>query len=109
MIPMRSLPIAVAAASAALAIDPLLAEAHAPLWLLASVGLVGVALLPWMAVSILRDRSAEPRELDGEEWGYLDRPDLRPTDRALAAQPRPTSRRSSAALRDEAVHEPSGW
>ncbi len=40
------------------------------------LGLIGV---PWMAISVLRDTSAgAARALGEHEWGYQDRPDIKP-------------------------------
>ena len=39
----------------------------------------GLLVVPWMVVVVLRDTSVRIRELEpGQEWGYQDRPDLRP-------------------------------
>lgn len=38
----------------------------------------GLVLVPWMVVRVLRDTSVSIRELGDDEWGYQDRPDLRP-------------------------------
>lgn len=36
-------------------------------------------LVIWMVVSVLKDTSQEVSELQsGEEWGYYDRPDIKP-------------------------------
>lgn len=36
-------------------------------------------LVVWMVVSVLKDKSRPMPELEaGDEWGYADRPDLRP-------------------------------
>lgn len=44
-----------------------------------AISLMGPVLVPWMVVRVLKDRSVQVRELaEGEEWGYQDRPDLRP-------------------------------
>jgi hypothetical protein len=44
-----------------------------------SIWLLGPGLVLWMVVYVLKDRSVLVRDLgDGEEWGYQDRPDLRP-------------------------------
>jgi hypothetical protein len=41
--------------------------------------MVSPLLVIWMAVSILMDRLEKVPELkDEEQWGYLDRPDLKP-------------------------------
>ena len=38
----------------------------------------GLLLVPWMVIHVLRDTSVPVRDLGDEEWGYQDRPDLRP-------------------------------
>lgn len=44
-----------------------------------AISLMGPVLVPWMVVRVLKDQSVQVRELaEGEEWGYQDRPDLRP-------------------------------
>ena len=43
------------------------------------LSVLGLVLVPWMVVVVLRDTSVRVRDLEpGEEWGYQDRPDLRP-------------------------------
>lgn len=42
--------------------------------------ILGVLGVPWMAIHVLRDESGPVvRPLGEDEWGYQDRPDLRPS------------------------------
>jgi hypothetical protein len=43
------------------------------------ISLLGPGLVIWMVIHVLKDKSVRLRDLEeGEEWGYQDRPDLRP-------------------------------
>ena len=76
---MRGVPISVLVVSAVLLINAALAGAGGPFWLVAVISLAGPFLVLWMVMNVLTDTSLPPRQLDeGEEWGYQDRPDLRP-------------------------------
>lgn len=46
--------------------------------LVRAISVAGFVVVPWMVVHVLRDRSVSVRELGDDEWGYQDRPDLRP-------------------------------
>lgn len=43
-----------------------------------AVSSAGLLLVPWMVIRVLRDTSTSVRDLGDDEWGYQDRPDLRP-------------------------------
>jgi threonine/homoserine/homoserine lactone efflux protein len=62
-----------------LLIQCVLAVGARPLWLISLLSLAGPFLIVWMVWDVLTDRRVACRELaDDEEWGYADRPDLRP-------------------------------
>ena len=42
------------------------------------ISALGILVVPWMVIHVLRDTSVPVRELGDDEWGYQDRPDLRP-------------------------------
>ncbi len=52
-----------------------------PAWLIGGLFLSGPVLVVWMVYSVLRDNSLAMRDLgEGDEWGYQDRPEIRPND-----------------------------
>jgi len=76
---MSSLPVSVLIVTAALFLNCLLVIAGGPYWMIAAISLAGPFLILWMVMHVLTDRRGTTRMLaDGEEWGYQDRPDLRP-------------------------------
>jgi len=76
---MRGVPKSVVIVTGALLINGLLAIGRGPEWVMWGISLAGPFLILWMVMDVLTDRSAPVRELgDDEEWGYADRPDLRP-------------------------------
>ncbi len=79
---MRALPIAIGVVTGALTLNGVLAVAQGPAWLVAAITTSELILLPWLSLATLRDGPVKARELgEREEWGYLDRPDLRPERR----------------------------
>lgn len=72
-------PTAVCLVTLALALETALAGAGVLLGVVQGLALTGLLLVPWMVIVVLRDTSVQIRDLEpGEEWGYQDRPDLRP-------------------------------
>jgi hypothetical protein len=78
---MRTLPIAVPVVTLVLLFNMLVALLELPSWLYFSLFLLAPLLVVWMVYSVLQDRSAPMRELQGDaEWGYRDRPDIAPVE-----------------------------
>jgi hypothetical protein len=76
---MRTIPISVLIVSSALLVNVLLSIFEGPSWAVISMFVAGPFLMVWMVLHVLRDDSVEVRDLENdEEWGYQDRPDLRP-------------------------------
>jgi len=76
---MGTIPKSVFIVTMLLVVNTVLATREGPLWLIQTISLAGPLLIVWMVVDVLRDRSVPVRDLEpGEEWGYQDRPDLRP-------------------------------
>jgi hypothetical protein len=76
---MHRVPVSVFIVTGALLINCLLAIGGGPDWLMRMLSLAGPFLIFWMVMDVLTDRTAPVRDLDDdEEWGYVDRPDLRP-------------------------------
>ncbi len=75
---MRSIPISALIVSLALIINMLLAFMNGPDWAVWAMFLAGPFLMVWMVLHVLRDPFPYRELEDREEWGYLDRPDLRP-------------------------------
>jgi hypothetical protein len=76
---MRSLPISIPIVTLALVINMILAFADGPDWLVGVMFVAGPFLIVWMVLHVLMDRSAPMPDLpEGDEWGYRDRPELRP-------------------------------
>lgn len=78
---MNTLPRSVPVVTGAAALNVIVALTAAPEWVIGTLFVSGPALVLWMVWQVLTDRSAPVRELEGEEqWGYQDRPDLRPVE-----------------------------
>lgn len=78
---MDRLPPAVHVTTTVLCIHIALALFGGPGWLIAGMLLAGPCLVIWLVWSVLRDRSVPVRDLEArEQWGYQDRPDLRPVN-----------------------------
>ncbi|HMQ76309.1 MAG TPA: hypothetical protein PKE21_06940 [Flavobacteriales bacterium] len=78
---MDRLPPAVHATTAALCLNIALALFGGPAWLIGGMLLAGPGLVLWLVWSVLRDRSVPVRDLGArEQWGYQDRPDIRPVE-----------------------------
>lgn len=78
---MNTLPRSVLVGTGAAALNVVVALTSAPEWVIGALFVSGPALVLWMLWQVLTDRSAPVRELEGEEqWGYQDRPDLRPVE-----------------------------
>jgi hypothetical protein len=76
---MRPLPSSVHVASLVLLINMALGLFGGPAWLIGALFLTGPMLVLWMVWQVLNDRSLPMRELgEAEDWGYQDRPDIRP-------------------------------
>lgn len=74
-----SIPSSVWALTALLALSTLLSSLDQLPWVVHVISLAGPAGIVWMVVHVLRDHSVAVRDLaDDEQWGYQDRPDLRP-------------------------------
>ncbi|HQW86611.1 MAG TPA: hypothetical protein PLH93_05470 [Flavobacteriales bacterium] len=74
-------PLAVHVTTAVLCLNIALGLFGGPAWLIGGLILPGPALVLWLVWSVLRDRSVPIRDLGPrEQWGYQDRPDLRPMD-----------------------------
>lgn len=48
---------------------------------------LGFVLVPWMVIDVLRDARVTSRDLGDDEWGYRDRPDLRPRQLSPSTTP----------------------
>ena len=56
-----------------------LSVAGGPLWLMTTISAAGPFLILWMVIHTLRTAAPDVRDLGpNEDWGYQDRPDLRP-------------------------------
>ena len=76
---MRVVPTSVLIVTSVLAATVVLAGVGAPLLVVQTAVLVGWGLIVGMVLDVLRDGSTHVRQLEpDEEWGYQDRPDLRP-------------------------------
>jgi hypothetical protein len=76
---MPPLPASVWIVTGALIAQSILAVADGATQAVVLLALAGPILTLWMVWAVLTDRRAPPRDLAaGEEWGYSDRPDLRP-------------------------------
>lgn len=76
---MNTLPRSVAVATGAAALNVFVALTSSPPWLIGTLFITCPALVLWMVWQVLTDRSAPMRDLEGDEqWGYQDRPNLRP-------------------------------
>lgn len=76
---MRPVPPSVHAASLVLLINMAIGLLGGPSWLIGVLFLGGPVLVLWMVWQVLHDKSVPVRDLEAQEdWGYQDRPDLRP-------------------------------
>lgn len=75
---MRTLPTSVPIVTGALVINCLLAACGGPLWAAAVISLAGPFLIVWMVMDVLTNRAVVVRDLNDDQWGYQDRPDLHP-------------------------------
>lgn len=76
---MRPLPLSVHVATLVLLTNMAIGLLGGPPWLIGGLFISGPAFVIWMVWQVLQDKSVPMRELhDEEEWGYQDRPDLRP-------------------------------
>lgn len=63
-----------------LVLNWLLASLGVAAWWVVGVSFAGPVLVTWMVVSVLRE-PWRARELGEQDWGYADRPDVRPEPR----------------------------
>jgi hypothetical protein len=76
---MRTIPYPVWVVTALLFLSAGLSGAGVLLGVVQLISLLGPGLVIWMVIHVLKDQSVRIRDLgEGEEWGYQDRPDLRP-------------------------------
>lgn len=75
---MRSLPVPVVVVTLLLALNVALAGMGVLPSVVHAISSAGLVLVPWMVIRVLRDTSVPVRDLGDDEWGYQDRPDLRP-------------------------------
>jgi hypothetical protein len=75
---MNQVPVSVLVVTGALLVNCLLATRGGAEWVMGLLSLTGPFLILWMVMDVLTDRTAPPRDLGDDEWGYVDRPDLRP-------------------------------
>ncbi len=76
---MRPVPVSVHVASLVLLINMAIGLWGGPPWLIGGLFISGPALVIWMVWQVLNDHSVPMRDLEGDEqWGYQDKPDLRP-------------------------------
>lgn len=76
---MRPLPTAVHVTTLVLLMNMAIGLFGGPAWLIGGLFITGPVLVLWMVWKVLHDHSVPMRELEGEEqWGYQDKPDLRP-------------------------------
>lgn len=76
---MRALPYSIWIVSSVLLINVFISLANTPDWLVLFMFLAGPFLMVWMVLHVLRDENMEMHDLpENDEWGYRDRPDLRP-------------------------------
>lgn len=76
---MRTLPISVHVASAVLLLNMSVGLTGGPTWLIGTLLLSTPILVIWMVIQVLKDDRGDMKDLPrGDQWGYRDRPDLRP-------------------------------
>jgi hypothetical protein len=76
---MRALPYSIWIVSSVLLINVFISFANTPDWLVLFMLLAAPFLMVWMVLHVLRDEQVKMQDLpEGDEWGYRDRPDLRP-------------------------------
>lgn len=76
---MTTAPRAILLVTLLLVVNTALASANVLPSIVHLVSVMGLLLVPWMTIVVLRDTSVKIRDLEpDEEWGYQDRPDLRP-------------------------------
>jgi hypothetical protein len=78
---MRPVPPAVHVTSLVLLINMAIGLFGGPAWLIGGLFITGPILVVWMVYSVLKDSSLAMRDLgEGDEWGYHDRPEIRPSE-----------------------------
>lgn len=76
---MRNLPRSVHITTFVLLINMVIGLVGGPFWMIGGLFLAGPVLVLWMVWQVLHDKTLPMRDLEpGEQWGYQDRPELRP-------------------------------
>ncbi len=81
---MRPVPASVHAATLVLLTNMAIGLLGGPPWLIGGLFITGPVLMIVMVWQVLHDKTVPMRDLEeDEDWGYQDKPDLRPNNRVV--------------------------